>query len=72
MKVEATFIEGCFVIKPVIIKDHRGSFFESFNQREFNNLTGLKTNFVQDNLSTSSRGVLRGLHFQKENTLKQS
>ncbi len=64
MKTEETFIKDCFVIKPTVYKDNRGSFFESFNKEEFENISGLKTNFVQDNQSFSTKGVLRGLHFQ--------
>ncbi|AXT54072.1 dTDP-4-dehydrorhamnose 3,5-epimerase [Aquimarina sp. BL5] len=65
MEIEKTNIEGCFILKPRVFKDERGSFFESFNQKTFEKLTGLKINFVQDNQSTSTKGVLRGLHFQK-------
>ncbi|MFD2563549.1 dTDP-4-dehydrorhamnose 3,5-epimerase [Aquimarina rubra] len=65
MEIEETNIEGCFILKPRIFKDERGSFFESFNQKTFEKLTGLNINFVQDNQSISTRGVLRGLHFQK-------
>lgn len=64
MQIEKTFIEGCFILKPTIFKDKRGSFFESFNQQKFEGVTGLKINFVQDNQSISDRGVVRGLHFQ--------
>ena len=66
MKVKETFLKGCFIIEPKIFKDSRGYFFESFNQREFNNITGLNVNFVQDNEALSDKGVLRGLHFQKD------
>ena len=48
--------------------DERGFFFESFNQKTFNEATGLNENFVQDNHSKSSQGVLRGLHYQLQNT----
>jgi dTDP-4-dehydrorhamnose 3,5-epimerase len=65
LTIEETHIEGCFIIQPRIFKDTRGSFFESFNLKEFNKKTNLKINFVQDNQSVSSKGVLRGLHFQK-------
>lgn len=64
MRVEETYLKGCFVITPNVIKDQRGYFFESFNKEVFENKTGLKVNFVQDNESLSSKGVLRGLHFQ--------
>ena len=65
MKIEKTHIEGCFVIKPNIFNDQRGYFFESFNEDVFERETGISVNFIQDNESKSSRGVLRGLHFQK-------
>lgn len=64
MILEETYLKGCFVLSPEIILDERGSFFESFNQKLFNRLIGRSVIFVQDNRSTSSKGVLRGLHFQ--------
>ncbi len=64
MQIEKTNIQGCFILKPNVFKDERGSFFESFNQKAFEKLTGLNIDFVQDNQSISRRGVLRGLHFQ--------
>lgn len=64
MKVEETFIKGCFVISPKVFTDKRGYFFESFNLNKFKELTGVIINFIQDNQSQSSKGVLRGLHFQ--------
>jgi dTDP-4-dehydrorhamnose 3,5-epimerase len=64
MKVKETKIKGCFVIEPSVFKDKRGYFFESFNQQLFNNLTSTNTSFVQDNESFSTKGVLRGLHYQ--------
>jgi len=65
MKVQETYLKGCFVIEPTVFGDDRGSFFESFNKQKFEELTGLQVNFVQDNQSFSHRGVLRGLHLQK-------
>lgn len=65
MKVEETHLSGCFVIEPQVFGDDRGYFFESFNQKAFEEKTGLEISFVQDNQSMSQRGVLRGLHFQK-------
>lgn len=65
MKVIETHLKGCFIIEPTIFDDGRGSFFESFNLKKFEEKTGLNINFVQDNQSISQRGVLRGLHFQK-------
>ncbi|TYA65130.1 dTDP-4-dehydrorhamnose 3,5-epimerase family protein, partial [Seonamhaeicola marinus] len=64
MQVEETYLKGCFVITPKVFGDDRGYFYESFNAKKFEELTGLSVNFVQDNLSKSSKGVLRGLHFQ--------
>ena len=64
MKVTSTAIEGCLILEPRIFSDERGFFYESFNQRVFNQATGLEINFVQDNHSKSSKGVLRGLHYQ--------
>lgn len=61
--IESPF-HDCFVIKPQIIEDDRGYFFESFNTRKFVDLTGLNVNFVQDNQSFSTYGVIRGLHAQ--------
>ena len=60
-----TSIEGVYVIEPHVYGDNRGYFFESFNKNEFkkNNIT---VDFVQDNESKSTKGVLRGLHFQKK------
>lgn len=64
MNIKTTTLEGCFIIEPKVFDDERGSFFESFHQKKFQELTGVKTQFVQDNQSMSQRGVLRGLHFQ--------
>lgn len=64
MDVEKTFIDGVYIITPKVFKDDRGYFFESFNQKEFEEKVGEKINFVQDNQSKSSYGVVRGLHFQ--------
>lgn len=65
MEVKKTDIEGVFVIEPRVFGDERGYFFESFNEREFREKTGIDVKFVQDNESKSRYGVLRGLHFQK-------
>lgn len=64
MLVKETKLKGCFVLQPTIFKDKRGYFIESFNQNTFNQSLKLDVNFVQDNESQSSRGVLRGLHYQ--------
>lgn len=65
MKVTETKLKDCYIIEPSVFEDNRGYFFESFNQEKFDQLTGTKIKFVQDNQSKSSYGVLRGLHFQK-------
>ena len=65
MRVTETKLKGCFIIEPTIFEDERGYFFESFNKQKFNELTGMEIEFVQDNESYSSKGVLRGLHFQR-------
>ncbi len=67
MKVTATAIPEVLIIEPKVFGDERGFFYESFNQRAFNEATGLAHNFVQDNHSRSSKGVLRGLHYQVQN-----
>ncbi len=64
MKVEETYLKGCFVITPKVFDDERGYFFETFNENVFKKETGVSVNFVQDNQSKSNKGVLRGLHFQ--------
>ena len=64
MEVIKTSIEGVVIIEPRIFKDARGYFFESFSQQEFEEKVG-KVQFVQDNESMSSYGVMRGLHFQR-------
>ena len=62
-----TKLKGCFVIEPKIIKDDRGYFMESYNEKTFQNGINAEVKFVQDNQSYSSKGVLRGLHYQVEN-----
>lgn len=64
MKVTPTSIPDVLVIEPKVFGDSRGFFYESFNQKAFNQATGLNENFVQDNHSRSAKGVLRGLHYQ--------
>ena len=64
MKVTPTAIADLLIIEPKVFGDARGFFFESFNQKAFNEATGLDVNFVQDNHSRSAKGVLRGLHYQ--------
>ena len=64
MQTIATALGGALIIEPKVFGDARGFFFESFNARRFEDLTGVRTNFVQDNHSRSAKGVLRGLHYQ--------
>ncbi len=64
MNVIPTAIPDVKIFEPKVFGDERGFFFESFNQKLFEEATGLKRDFVQDNHSKSSRGVLRGLHYQ--------
>lgn len=63
MEIHPTDIDGAFLIKPDIFRDHRGVFFETYNREKFLKM-GIDDVFVQDNFSSSSAGVLRGLHFQ--------
>lgn len=64
MNVISTDITDLLILEPKVFGDERGFFFESFNQRDFNEVTGLNIAFVQDNHSKSAKGVLRGLHYQ--------
>jgi dTDP-4-dehydrorhamnose 3,5-epimerase len=64
MKVQHTPLEGCLILEPKVFRDHRGYFFESFNQADFQKTTGLDTRFIQDNQSLSAYGTVRGLHYQ--------
>src|SRR5690606_6313834 len=64
MKIIDSPFKSCFLLKPDIIEDERGYFFESFNAQKFQQVTGFSVNFVQDNQSFSSYGVIRGLHSQ--------
>ena len=65
IKVTSCDIEGLYVIEPTVFKDERGYFVETYNQNDFKE-AGLNMVFVQDNQSMSVKGVLRGLHFQKQ------
>ena len=64
MQIRETKLKGCFTIEPKVFGDTRGYFFESFKQPLLEKAIGYKINFMQDNQSLSSYGVLRGLHFQ--------
>ena len=65
MKIIKTDIPDLLIVEPEVFGDNRGYFFESFSQRKFEEATGVKVDFVQDNESLSAYGVVRGLHFQK-------
>ena len=64
MNFITTKLQDCFIIEPKIISDERGYFMESFNEKTFSNGVGQDVHFVQDNQSFSTKGVLRGLHYQ--------
>lgn len=68
MKTIPTKIPDVLIIEPKVFGDDRGFFFESFNHNEFVEAIGRRVNFVQDNHSRSAKGVLRGLHYQVEQT----
>lgn len=65
MKIIETEIQGLFIIEPDVYGDSRGYFFESFSKKRFEEQTGINVDFVQDNESRSTYGVVRGLHFQR-------
>ena len=65
MKLHSTPLNGCIVLTPTIFSDQRGHFYESYNKDVFDKSLGYEVNFVQDNESFSTKGTLRGLHFQK-------
>lgn len=64
MEIEQTGLQDCLIIRPRVFEDPRGYFFESFNKDAFEEKTGMSGDFVQDNQSYSSYGVIRGLHAQ--------
>lgn len=65
MKIIQTSLPGVLIIEPDVYGDDRGYFYESFNEKRFQEQAGINTNFIQDNESKSKYGVVRGLHFQK-------
>lgn len=67
MKATATAIPDVLIIEPQVFGDSRGFFYESYNERKFQQATGVAPHFVQDNHSRSVKGVLRGLHYQVQN-----
>ncbi len=64
MTITPTKLSGCYILEPKVIQDARGYFMESFNEKTFRDGTGEAVHFVQDNQSFSTKGVLRGLHYQ--------
>ncbi|WP_340201021.1 dTDP-4-dehydrorhamnose 3,5-epimerase [Ascidiimonas sp. W6] len=68
MTVEETYLKGCYLIKPTTFHDERGYFYESFNTHKLRKGINWNGTFVQDNVSMSKKGVLRGLHFQLGNS----
>ena len=65
MNIKTTPLQDCYIIEPTIFEDDRGFFYEKFNEQKFEELTGQNGHFVQDNISKSTYGVLRGIHLQK-------
>jgi len=66
INVISTLLDDVKIIEPIVYSDDRGFFYESFNQKVFNNALGFEVKFVQDNHSKSTKGVLRGLHYQQK------
>ena len=64
MKITETQLKGCFILEPTVYEDERGIFFESYHKTNLEKALGKTINFVQDNISVSKKGVLRGLHYQ--------
>ncbi len=64
MQATETDLSGCYILEPNVFSDNRGYFFESFNRELFNTLVGKNVEFVQDNQSFSSKGVIRAIHYQ--------
>ena len=65
MKVIESPLKGCYILEPITYEDERGLFYESYQKDRFDRSIGGKVDFVQDNVSISKKGVLRGLHYQK-------
>ena len=64
MKITQTKLQGCVIMEPIVYEDERGFFMESYNKAAFQELLGKQVDFVQDNQSFSTRGVVRALHYQ--------
>ena len=67
MELQKTNLDGCFLIKKDLFKDQRGFFTETYNKKDFDEVLNINRDFVQDNLSLSYKGVVRGLHYQIKN-----
>ena len=67
MDVLSSKLEGCLIVEPKVHEDERGFFMETYHAERYKKLLGIELDFVQDNFSRSIKGVLRGLHFQKNN-----
>lgn len=65
MNIKQTPLKDCYIIEPTVFEDARGYLYEKYNEQKFEQFTGMNGHFVQDNISKSSYGVLRGLHLQK-------
>jgi len=65
MNIKNTTLRDCYIIEPTIIEDERGYFYEKYNRKNFEKLINISFNIVQENISKSSYGVLRGLHLQR-------
>lgn len=65
MRLQTTPLKDCYLIMPTLFEDERGYFYEKYNEKIFEKFTGLNGHFVQDNISKSSYGVIRGIHFQE-------
>ena len=65
MTIKESPLKDCYIVEPMVFEDERGYFYEQFNEQKFEKLTGMNGHFLQDNISKSSYGVLRGLHLQK-------
>lgn len=65
MKVIESPLKGCFLIEPSVFEDERGQFYEAYQRNRLDKHVGMNVDFVQDNVSYSKKGVLRGLHYQK-------
>ena len=66
MEIKKTRLKDCLIIEPKIFEDQRGFFYETYHLDKYKNIAGIDYKFVQDNLSSSKKNVLRGLHFQKK------